>query len=232
LPHPNQLGLFSIASDASLWSRGYPEESFTPLAEALAVVSSLIQATDTTDFTSSSTTATTSAFRTELSLLGEAYANAMLSIVRRAPTRIDDQEGQGQQPNRAMDILSNSIRGLFKAPRHPAANVSVSVPYRNVSSAGVKGLKTVSFYHYSSAQSRIRLLDVFAHTPFADVLAATKTVVTAISSASTSIEEQRYFLRIAFERYRASQLLPFNNIPQAICYFFLLNCLQHVITPL
>lgn len=194
------LGLFSIASDASLWSRGYPDESFAPLAEALAVVSSLIQATDTSEFTSSSSSASTSAFRTELSQLGEAYANAMLSIVRRAPTCIDDQEGQGQQPNRAMDILSNSVRGLFKVPRHPGTTSSVSVCIP-ASSTAVKGLKTVSFYHYSSAQTRIRLLDVFAHTPFTDVLAATKTVVTAVSSASTSIEEQRYFLRIAFERY-------------------------------
>jgi hypothetical protein len=175
-------------------------------------VPTLIQATDTTDFTSSSSSAATSAFRTELSMLGEAYANAMLSIVRRVPTRIDDQEGQGQQPNRAMDILSKSVRGLFKAPRHPAATVSVTVPHSSATSAGVKGLKTMSFYHFSSAQTRIRLLDVFAHTPFTDVLSATKTVMTAISSASTSIEEQRYFLRIAFERYRVSQLIPMLSI--------------------
>ena len=202
------LGLFSIASDASLWSRGYPEESFSPLAEALAVVSALIQATDTSDFPASSPSATTSAFRTELSQLGEAYANAMLSIVRRAPPRTEDPIGEPS--NRAMDILSDSVRGLFKAPRHPApaSSVTVSIPApAPTSSTRAKGFKTVSFYQYSSAQSRIRLLDVFAHTPFRDVLAATKTVVAALSPASTSIEEQRYFLRIAFERYGASRLL-------------------------
>ena len=181
-------GLFRIASDTALWSQGYPEDSFSPLAEALTVVSTLIQATDSNDTVSatSTATATVSAFRTELSQLGEAYAHALLSIVRRAPSHSSELPA-----NKAMNLLCQSVKALFETPKHTTPSSS---------SSSVKATKLTSFYHYSSTQTRYLLLDVFAHTPFEDVLSATKSVLSAISSASTSAEEQRYFLRIAFER--------------------------------
>ena len=150
-------------------------------------MSTLIQATDSNDIVSatSTATATVSAFRTELSQLGEAYAHALLSIVRRAPSHSSELPA-----NKAMNLLCQSVKALFETPKHTTPS----------SSSSVKATKLTSFYHYSSTQTRYLLLDVFAHTPFEDVLSATKSVLSAISSASTSAEEQRYFLRIAFER--------------------------------
>ena len=89
-----------------------------------------------------------------------------------------------------MNVLSRSIKALFEIPR---TSIGLSSP-------SVKALRSVSFYQYSNTKTKFLLLDVFAHTPFTDLVAATKSVFSTLSSSSVSAEEQKYFLRIAFER--------------------------------
>ena len=152
------------------------------MAEALTVVSTLIQATDSADSTTSSSSSSSgpvSAFRAELSELGESYAYALLSIVRRVTPYTEESQ---QQDNKAINLLCSSIKALFEAPK--CSN----------------NMRSISFYHYSNTKTRFLLLDVFAHTPFTNVLSASKSVFSSLFSSSISVEEQKYFLRIAFER--------------------------------
>ena len=89
-----------------------------------------------------------------------------------------------------MNLLSHSIKALFETPKCSIGGTSLSI----------KATRTLSFYQYSNTKTKFLLLDVFAHTPFVNLPAATKSVFSSLSSSSVSVEEQKYFLRIAFER--------------------------------
>lgn len=196
------------------------------------MVATLIQVTDSTGLPTASTAATlsVSAFRTEICLVGESYAHALLSIVRRAPEYAENE-------NKAMDLLSRTLTSLFEAPAaisHQTAGKysSLQIVHNGADTKSVivhstikrefyvisnneniyflniilviggitKKSKLSSLYYYSNTHTRFLLLDVFAHTPFEDVLAAAKVVFNAMSSYVVSLDEQKYLLRIAFER--------------------------------
>jgi hypothetical protein len=120
-----------------------------------------------------------------LGFLGESYANALLSIVRRVPPS----DSESSYNSSALYLISDSIKALFESPSRSKA-----------APTGTKPAKLSSFYYKSNTLTRYLLLDVFAFTPFRDLLSASKSVMLAVSSSSINLDEQKYFLRIAFER--------------------------------
>jgi hypothetical protein len=109
--------------------------------------------------------------------------------------------------------LQRCVLGLFTRP----APTPTPTPAQGVGKSRPKA--PTSYYHRSALSTRFLLLDVFYHTPLATTTATTtsttttdttvaavttsealKTLATELAGGGVSLDEQAYFLRVAYER--------------------------------